>query len=247
MCLIVVKPAGVKAPTHKQMKYWFGMNPNGFGMMFQRDNKVEVFKGAMTIDEMFKLIKSAKIDDTIPVVYHFRFATHGVIAPKTCHPFDFWNPFKEETHFTTKVAVMHNGVISACPRRDITDTQWYIENKMQRFGISLYSQEVQEKIADETASRFTIMTPRRIILIGGFIYDKASGMYFSNSYYKEAPVYKWTPLSGASDADATLADFYGWEDENDRKFYASLDEKLEAKEKKHAFNAKKYAQGRMPV
>ena len=205
MCLIVAKPAGVKAPKNGDLKRWFKTHDDGMGLMYSLpDGNVRILKGAMTVNDCIALhdqlkadIKPESITD-IEIVYHFRQATEGTVKPGNCHPFPISKDkgLFQQTDIIIDKAIVHNGVIwdygTYTDKKwifnsssDTTDTQKFIEDYLTDMdSSSLHNPGVMRLIAQYTDSKFAILDSEGITLIGKFIEDK--GLYYSNGTYKPA-------------------------------------------------------------
>lgn len=206
MCLIAVKPVGVKAPSNKEFRSWCDIHPDGAGMAFNdRSGGVHILKGALNYkefislhDKMRGLIKPLK-PEQVNIVYHFRQATEGVIAPHNCHPFPICdNPAQlGSTDVIVDKAIAHNGIIYEYGmykagkwdfKQDdyTTDTQKFIINYLVGLGDAIYNESVKKLIVAHTDSKFAILDSRGVSLIGRFEQD--GGMYYSNSTYLRQPI-----------------------------------------------------------
>jgi len=197
MCLIVVKPKGTPIPQNKLFKCWFRDHPDGFGLAFVEGRKVHILKGAMSIRGMKRMLHQAReclreaplID--VDMIFHFRLATTGVIAPENCHPFPLT---QDETLLAsldvkTDVALVHNGIIPGLMYAPViskeTDTQVFVKEHLVGMGEALFNPKVLALIRDYTKSKFVLLTPKGITYIGEFINDQ--GCWYSNGGYKPMP------------------------------------------------------------
>jgi hypothetical protein len=73
-------------------------NGDGWGVMWAKDNKIQIRKG-IEKNDFWKIVKECKYED---VTYHLRFATHGDVNIENCHPFQV----------TDNVWMAHNGIIN---------------------------------------------------------------------------------------------------------------------------------------
>ena len=60
MCIIAIKPAGVKLPKGDTLETMWINNDDGAGLMYPRDGKVEIYKGYMTYKSFSKALKALK-------------------------------------------------------------------------------------------------------------------------------------------------------------------------------------------
>ncbi len=118
MCVIVVKPKGVKL----KRIYWaecFRMNGHGAGLSYVEDNQLVVDKGYFVFDELYKEIE--KHEDKEMVV-HFRISSAGSITPGNCHPFFVQSEAKPEFAW----AISHNGTLDYLSSKDESDTNMFV-------------------------------------------------------------------------------------------------------------------------
>ncbi len=118
MCVIVVKPAGVKL----KRAYWyecFRMNGHGAGLSYVEDNKLIVDKGYFDFNDLYEEI--AKHEDKEMVV-HFRVSSAGSITVANCHPF-----YVESVAFPQfSWAVSHNGTLDYRTTPNESDTNLFV-------------------------------------------------------------------------------------------------------------------------
>jgi len=193
MCIIIVKPAGKELNVTLEDHIYNGVvnNPDGFGYMYNDGEQVYIRKGFMTekavMKELKKIKKWAKKYDFI---FHARWATHGTIDKGNTHPFPYT---KTEEHLTapiinTDMGIAHNGTIArvgSTKSTKLSDTQLFIKDYLTDIPPeSIMTDGVSKLILMATSSKFAIMTPTKIKLIGDFISEK-NGCYYSNKGYKE--------------------------------------------------------------
>ncbi len=114
MCIIAIKPVGVKRPTKDQLEAMCTANPDGFGYMTWSKKKGLQVRKTMNEEQFLKWVQ--KIPDTQPVVYHARIATHGSVNVRNCHPF-----LSDDKQW----AFAHNGILRIQNERDMTDSETF--------------------------------------------------------------------------------------------------------------------------
>ena len=196
MCIIAIKKVGINVPDDSLIETMFESNPDGAGFMYNKDGRVIIRKGYMTL----KALKTALEDvykevDTLNTtfVYHFRIATHGSVKPSLTHPFPISNKIGIllKTSYETDVAVAHNGIIPIKTRTDISDTMEYIVTKLykrkKKFPNFYKFEHHRKSIETQIKSKMAILDGSgRVEIIGEFIEDK--GILYSNtSYTKRYP------------------------------------------------------------
>lgn len=200
MCIIVLKPKGkgINITFENHLYNCFINNPDGAGYMYNDGKKVHVRKGFMTWkafeDELVNVKRFAKETD---IVFHFRYATHGSIEKGNTHPF----PITSETGMLWKselmcdAAIAHNGVISDCDggkKSKMSDTQIFVRDYLSHIPTEIIlSKGVMKLIEMATTSKFAIMTPTEVKLLGGFVKEKNGCSYSNRDYQYLAAKGKW--------------------------------------------------------
>lgn len=202
MCIIAIKPTGVKMPTTETIENCWYNNQDGAGLMYTAGSTVHIKKGFMSLKDfkaaLTRLGKSINVTNT-PMVFHFRITTHGETSPGNCHPFPVTEklPVLRMTKCKTPLAVAHNGIIDIKPsRKDVSDTIEYITNQLAplyQLKKDFYKQPAGKKlIYNAIKSKMVFLdSAGKIETVGDFITD-GDGMLYSNSSYKARTVYhKW--------------------------------------------------------
>jgi len=192
MCIIVIKPAGVKMPAIETLENCWYNNNDGAGLMYASGGTVHIEKGFMSLktfkDALNRLKKSIDIVNT-PIVFHFRITTHGGTSPGNTHPFPVTEkiPLLQLTKSKAPLAVAHNGIISIKPsRKDISDTMEYIINQLAplyQLKKDFYKHEAGKKLVyNFIKSKMVFLDGAgRIETVGQFEEDK--GILYSNFSY----------------------------------------------------------------
>jgi len=189
MCIILYKPAITELPDIQTLQTCFNNNHHGAGFMYQFDNEVHIQKGFMTFESLILALDQLrqKIDITeVPLVIHFRLASHGKINQSNCHPFPITkiNNQLKSKYCITDLAVVHNGIIPFCSYdRNISDTIIFTRDYLTEIKDSLFNPVITELILQSTKSKFIIMSSDNIQLIGEFIHDEIDNCYYSNNGY----------------------------------------------------------------
>ena len=198
MCIIAYKPVGVSFPSKKQFRTMFENNPDGCGYMFADNGKVTIRKGLMEYDEFKRAFKAdlfGRID--IPVVFHFRIATHGGINRAMTQPFPLSSKTKKLKALNTcaDVGIAHNGIIPLTYNaRDISDTALFIKNYMPRLSEHGFDSIALDLIESAIDSRMAILESCGKCHILGANWQICNGIYYSNDSYKER---KWKVKSNS--------------------------------------------------
>ena len=199
MCIIAIKPAGVKLPATTTIENMWYSNSDGAGFMYATGGTVHIQKGFMTLKAFKTALKRLEesIDTTsTPIVLHFRITTHGGTSAGNTHPFPVTEklPLLQMTKSKAPLAVAHNGVIDIKPsKKDISDTMEYIINQLAplyQLKKDFYKHESGKKlIYNFIKSKMVFLDSEgRIETIGDFIAGD-DGLMYSNSSYKARTIY----------------------------------------------------------
>ena len=132
MCVIVYKSKDVDIDMEKLQMCW-EHNKDGAGLMFAEGGILKVAKGFMKWRSFKRYIRRTGMErlNALPVIFHFRIATHGTVSPRNCHPFQL----------NKDIAMVHNGVMQNVdiPRdEDISDSEAFL-NRYVRDAFSTIS------------------------------------------------------------------------------------------------------------
>ena len=202
MCIIAIKPAGMKMPAETTIENCWHNNPDGAGIMYASGGTVHIQKGFMTLKEFKATLK--QLEKTInvvntPIVLHFRITTHGETSPGNTHPFPVTEklPLLQMTKFKTPLAVAHNGIIDIKPsQKNISDTMEYIMTQLAplyQLKKDFYKDEAGKKlIYNFIQSKMVFLDGSgRIETVGDFITGE-DGLLYSNSSHEARTIYhKW--------------------------------------------------------
>ena len=202
MCIIAIKPAGMKMPAGTTIENMWYNNPDGGGFMYTSGGNVHIEKGFMSLKDLKAALKQLeKTIDVVntPIILHFRITTHGKTSPGNCHPFPVVEklPLLQMTKFKAPLAVAHNGIINIKPsKEDISDTMEYIMTQlapMYQLKKDFYKDEAGKKlIYNFIRSKMVFLdSAGRIETIGDFIEDKDGVLYSNTSYRARIVYYNW--------------------------------------------------------
>ena len=235
MCIIACKPIGLKMPDADTIENMWYANPDGAGLMYNKDGKVHIEKGFMKLadfmDALDRVGKSVDLTQT-GVVMHFRITTHGGTKPSNTHPFPITDslPVLKKLRTTTKIGMAHNGIISNIPReKDISDTMEFVLAQMapiSRLCKNFLANEdarllIKNAIGSTNKLAFlkgdgTIYTMGDFVNDGGLLYSNHSYEDWYTSY-KYANYSKWDKntktWTNASYATKPYAP-YNWDDDD---------------------------------
>lgn len=173
-------------------------NPDGAGIAYIKDNKVNIKKGLMSFVEFTEALEEIKqIVDTYktPLLFHFRIGTAGKNSPQNTHPYSL-SPYVEDykkTEAQTDVAVVHNGVLpfkyqpSLYNPQDLNDTQVYIKRKLSKYYKKkkdfYLAKNWLNNIEKDTGNKFAFIDKEgNISLVGDFL-EKERYILFQQHIY----------------------------------------------------------------
>ena len=227
MCIIVIKPAGVKMPATTTIENCWYNNNDGAGLMYAAGGSVHIQKGYMALKDFKNALKQLEksIDVTsVPMVLHFRITTHGETAPGNTHPFPVTEklPLLQMIKFKAPLAVAHNGIIDIKPsKKDISDTMEYIVSQLAplyQLKKDFYRQDAGKKLVyNFIKSKMVFLDGTgRIETVGDFITDN-DGILYSNSSYKARTIYyNWDLWNyGANWYECSYGKYMTWLTEDD--------------------------------
>lgn len=181
MCIIAIKPAGVKISNTKLFNMWMN-NPHGAGFMYAKDGKLVTVKGLMTFPDLLTAYQSVQDEK---VVLHYRWRTHGLISKRLTHPF----------MVNDNIGMVHNGVI---PRMQATrkesDTSVYARLLKERaFDPMTHLDDLENRIStliEVAYSRLVFMNgDGKIRVVNSQMGHWKDDCWYSNHSYIAASLY----------------------------------------------------------
>lgn len=200
MCIVIVKKQDIDIPSEDILRNCFTHNPDGSGYMYIRNGKVNIRKGFMKFKGLKKALRHENFNKDDIVIYHFRIKTHGSKSQSNCHPF----PVSSKTEDLKSLSIIadygiaHNGMIDIKEDTpdilsidNISDTMIFIKDILSNPSIidNIYSNTaIQQLVLKFTeGSKIALLSKEgKILMLGGFIDDKDTGLLFSNDSYKQA-------------------------------------------------------------
>jgi hypothetical protein len=193
MCIIIIKKKNVAVPSHEVLENCFINNSDGSGIAYVKNgsNKVIIEKGFLFFEEFIGRINELNFQSDDIVMYHFRLATHGLNNKENTHPFPLSRNITDlkKLYLETDIAIAHNGIFGSMPRNtENSDTQKFILFILSNLNVleNLNNEAFIELLRGYCgySSKLAFLTGDKVFLIGNFIFDKKSGLIFSNDGYK---------------------------------------------------------------
>lgn len=196
MCVIVVKPRGIKIPPKSILQKCWDHNSHGVGYAINIKGETDTYvqKGFMDFDGFYKSLMEENIRKSDILIMHFRLFTHGKKIPEHTHPFPV---SKDKTDlellaYSSNMICAHNGVFHLANQpNDISDTMYYIQFWLTKFKLaSLISDktEVERLTKDIDFSKLALLINGTMHLLGSW--EKHQGCYYSNLYFLHT--YTWS-------------------------------------------------------
>lgn len=198
MCIIASSEIGMTLPSTETIKTMWRCNSDGAGFMYNKDNKVIIKKGFMTLDAFNKALEELKKEiDTVnsTVIMHFRIGTHGGNIPENTHPFPVtcMEPLLKKLTVNTDIGMAHNGIINTVqPRNNISDTMEYVLEFLSEFKYidkNFYTKRLWQKVIENTinGSRMCFLDGSgSVTYIGNWHTDETTGVKYSNTGYQRS-------------------------------------------------------------
>lgn len=171
MCIIIVKPASVQLPDYATLCRCAKNNPDGFGFAMSGEKPYKTLDFGKFVNEI------DKIDDDLPMIIHFRKATHGSIKKANCHP------FRDNDN---GISFVHNGMLNGISTtHDKTDSETAFDlmfvPAIEKFGFGTvkFKQAVE---AIRGYSRFAFLADSGIIKTYGQFTESSGCLYSNNGY-----------------------------------------------------------------
>lgn len=171
MCIIIVKPARVQLPDYATLCRCARNNPDGFGFAIPGKKPYKALDFEKFVDSI------NKVDEDLPMIIHFRKATHGSIKKANCHP------FRDNDN---GISFAHNGMLNGISTaHDKTDSETAFNlifvPAIEKFGFGT----AKFKQTIETIrgySRFAFLTDNGTIKTYGQ-FTESNGCLYSNGGY----------------------------------------------------------------
>jgi predicted glutamine amidotransferase len=186
MCIAIYKPKNIVLKKEILKECWMD-NPDGAGFAYRTENKsgeeIIIHKGYMR----FKSFWSAytKLSQSLEMVIHFRFATHGLIDKHNTHPFGLLHGG----------AFAHNGILGELEEEPIrSDTRIFVEDvlnlhlkKNKGFGSKLHEKRILEMALGRSKGLLMLQGEKTVIL------NEAKGLWAHGCWFSNDGFKPYTP------------------------------------------------------
>lgn len=173
MCVIIYKPEGTTIDVNTLWQA-YEANPDGIGIAYREKDQVHAEKGIS-----FESVCEWSARD-LELLIHFRYATHGVVSDAMAHPFPV-TAHEKSLHYVSFSfngdVLMHNGIISNYGNAEESDTMEFTRDCLAY----LKTHKDRVKLLKTINSKFALISPQKISLIGGF--EEYMGCQYSNTYF----------------------------------------------------------------
>lgn len=147
-------------------------NTDGIGFMWHEGKELKHEKGLFEVESAYDYyVQLFEVCDK-NVAVHFRFATHGKINDKNCHPFVRGN-----------IGIMHNGIIEdySYDKNNMTDSERFANKFIFGLGKNITCSSVRNLIeyhAEQNKSRY-------VVFAHGceYIFNEGSGIREGDTWY----------------------------------------------------------------
>ena len=191
MCIIIYKPVGVKLPSKHILQNCLINNPDGFGYCYPVNNKIHIIKLGL-INSAKSILKSIRlnIDNTLdmPIIFHSRIATSGLIDKKACHPYPITDKddLLRQADIYCNMSCCHNGVLNN-GSKVLNDSQLFIKDILSNFTFDDMNKPHIKTLLETyiSGSKLAIMNNDSNVLLLGNNWIIENDLYYSNSSYKQ--------------------------------------------------------------
>jgi hypothetical protein len=188
MCIAILNPADGAELSRRQIRNCYHHNPDGCGMAWAYKGKLYTWRsvnsGYRSFIKQYRAVRSLEV----PVVAHFRLATHGRRDEDNCHPFLVKDG---------QMAVVHNGIITQADKvwggkenSHKSDTWLFCENILESLPERWWDDEgLLALVSDYVSGSKLVILPtdgRWVIINPGLGDWEKDGNWYSNSTHSYA-------------------------------------------------------------
>ncbi|ETD68110.1 hypothetical protein V757_10565 [Pelistega indica] len=192
MCLLITQLATAPSIPDHWLEDFYSYNPDGAGVMYVEDGRLQVHKVVPTCAEDFiKLFRDHA--DGRECAIHLRWRTHGDINNENTHPYEVFG----EDHKDGALWMMHNGVLATGNAMDTTKSDtWhfirdYLRPMLEHDRRILFTYQFQEMLGKFIGNnRFTFLDASgQMVTINEEQGVRWGGRWMSNTYAWSAPLH----------------------------------------------------------
>lgn len=199
MCIAILNTKkGGRLPKN-QIKNSWDNNDMGSGLLWTKDNKLNVFK-TYEYDEYIEKYNELRDDKSIGnIVLHFRIATSGYNGEQNLHPFLVNND----------LGFVHNGVIKGLGNKSFSDT-YQFNDMLKKFGHNFIACDMTKYFISEYIgySKLIFLDNKdRYTIINEDLGKWSSGNWYSNDSYKQYNDFSYYGNQKVSKTTATTKKF----------------------------------------
>lgn len=198
MCLLILKPAGIRLPTSEEIKRAWTRNRDGGGFSFRdADGILSICKGIFCVDSMVLSMEKFLCVEREAVI-HLRFSTHKGDRTKNCHPHRIGDG--------TLGVCSHNGVIDIDHRSGESDTRSYVRQVIHPLMTELGGR-ITPALAlvlgrDIGLGNKLVITPHEGVSV---IINEEAGIWQDGLWWSNRSAFPATPVSlPARDASSSM-------------------------------------------
>ncbi len=224
MCIAILNTKkGGRLPKNQIQNSWDN-NDMGAGLLWSKDNKLNVFK-TYEYDEYLDKYNEIRDDKSVGnIVLHFRIATSGYNGEHNLHPFLVNND----------LGFVHNGVIKGLGNKSFSDT-YQFNDMLKKFGHNFVGCEMTKYFISEYIgySKLIFLDSKdRYTIINEDLGKWNSGNWYSNDSYKQYNDFHYygnqkvskTNTSTTKKFDDVWSDDYDYNYNQYDTFYDDVDE-----------------------
>lgn len=192
MCLIFVRDNVINANTGlpvENLKRAFIRNPDGCGFLWLKDGKWFQCRSTEYTEEQVIEFATELDGYADRWAVHFRFATHGTVAERNCHPFKIGE----------NAYLMHNGILPYEPTRKERSDTWQFAQYLRQIGVDKIPKILPLLEQSTEGSRMLYCMPDGSMLQTGTWSAKLEGDYSNTQCFPYvATGYKYVNAAGAT-------------------------------------------------
>lgn len=177
MCIAILNTKKAGRLPKNQIKNSWDNNDMGSGLLWTKDNKLNVFK-TYEYDEYIEKYNELRDDKSIGnIVLHFRIATSGYNGEQNLHPFLVNND----------LGFVHNGVIKGLGNKSFSDT-YQFNDMLKKFSHNFVACDMTKYFISEYIgySKLIFLDSKdRYTIINEDLGKWSSGNWYSNDSYKQ--------------------------------------------------------------